>query len=75
MQRSLKDRIRSLIFVLRGTSSSESRVWKVVDPATTEIQYLVSNMVNISTSYFLEGVLCQQVVQQVDILQPQSSHV
>lgn len=32
-------------------------------------------MVNISTSYLLKGVLCQQVVQQVDILQPQSSHV
>lgn len=30
---------------------------------------------NISTSYLLKGVLRQQVAQQVDILQPQSSHV
>lgn len=32
-------------------------------------------MVNIPTSYLLKGVLRQQVVQQVDVLQPQSSHV
>lgn len=32
-------------------------------------------MVNICTSYLLKGVLRQQVVQQVDVLQPQRSHV
>lgn len=32
-------------------------------------------MVSISTSYLLKEVLREQVVQQVDILQPQSSHV